>query len=142
MIPIRKHESDAGFDLTSIETAVIPAKAQQNFRTGIELADCTPNTVLQIWSRSGLDSRFGIHVGAGIVDAGYRGEIIVCLKNTGSVEYEVKAGDKIAQLVPIKLSKVEVKEVEETTASARGKSGGITEFKAQEIQFLDEMPND
>lgn len=141
VIPTRKHEDDAGFDLTSIETAVIPAKAQQNFRTGIELADCTPNTVLQLWSRSGLDAKFGIHVGAGIVDAGYRGEIIVNLKNTGTVEYEVKAGDKIAQLVPIKLTKVEVKEVTETTASQRGKSGGIAEFKS-EITLLDEMPND
>lgn len=141
ILPNKKHEDDAGYDLVSIETAVIPAKAQQNFRTGIEVADCPKDIVMQLWSRSGLDAKFGIHVGAGVVDASYRGEIIVNLKNTGTVEYEVKIGDKIAQLVPVTLAKVAVAEVllEEGTASARGKTGGITEFKS-EIKFLDEQP--
>lgn len=136
ILPNKKNKDDAGYDLTSIETAVIPAKAQQNFRTGIELADCPKNMVLQLWSRSGLDARYGIHVGAGVVDSGYRGEIIVNLKNTGTVEYEVKAGDKIAQLIPLALPIIDVVEVTEATASSRGKSGGITEFKS-EITFID-----
>lgn len=142
ILPNKKHEDDAGYDLTSIETATIPAKAQQNFKTGIEIADCPKGIVMQLWSRSGLDAKFGIHVGAGIIDAGYRGEIIVNLKNTGTTEYTVNKGDKIAQLIPISLAKVKITEVldEETTASSRGKTGGITEFKTN-ITLLDEQPS-
>jgi dUTP pyrophosphatase len=140
VLPSKKNNDDAGYDLTSIENAVIPARAQQNFKTGIELADCPKDVVLQLWSRSGLDAKFALHVGAGVVDAGYRGEIIVNLKNMNNMDYEVKVGDKIAQLLPVTLAKVGVEEVNEVTASSRGKTGGITEFKSQEITFHDEMP--
>lgn len=139
ILPNKKNKDDAGYDLTSIETAVIPAKAQQVFRTGLELADCPKGHVIQIWPRSGLDAKFALHTGGGVVDAIYRGEVLVCLKNMATTEYEVKAGDKIAQFLVIKLADVEIEEVSEATASARGKNGGITEFKS-EIQFLDEQP--
>lgn len=140
ILPSKKNVDDAGYDVVSIEEATIPAKAQQVFRTGIELVDCPKDIVLQAWSRSGLDSKFALHVGAGIIDSGYRGEILICLKNMSTVEYTVKVGDKIAQLVPVTLGKVDVIESEEVSQSSRGKTGGITEFKTQQITFLDEEP--
>lgn len=141
ILPNKKNKDDAGYDIASIEEAVIPAKAQQVFHTGIELADCPKDIVLQAWSRSGLDAKYGLHVGAGIIDSGYRGEILICLKNMATTEYTVKIGDKIAQLIPIALPRVEIEEVfGQETASARGKTGGITEFKS-EIEFLDEQPS-
>lgn len=140
ILPNKKNKDDAGYDLVSIEEAVIPANRQQVFRTGIELADCPKNVVLQVWSRSGLDSKYGLHVGAGIVDSGYRGEILVCLKNTFPNDYEVKIGDKIAQLVPVSLPGIQVEEVFQSTAeTSRGKTGGIAEFKTN-ITLLDEQP--
>lgn len=140
ILPSKKNLDDAGYDLTSIETAVIPAKAQQVFKTGLELADCPKGHVIQIWPRSGLDAKFALHTGGGVVDSIYRGEVLVCLKNMATTEYEVKAGDKIAQFLVIKLADVQIEEAEEVSQSSRGKSGGITEFKTQQMELLDEYP--
>jgi deoxyuridine 5'-triphosphate nucleotidohydrolase len=127
IIPTRKFESDAGWDIYSAENLTIPAKAQAIIHTDVQLATCPPSIALQAWSRSGLDSKYGLHVGAGIIDPGFRGELLVCLKNMNSVEYTVKEGDKIAQFIPIQLPKVSVVEVQDIEDTDRGSAGGIME---------------
>ena len=53
-----------------------------------------------IWPRSGLSGKKkGIDVLAGVVDAGYRGEIMVCLYNTSDEDVEINRGDRIAQII-------------------------------------------
>jgi len=64
-----------------------------------------------------------IYTSAGVIDAGYRGEIIVLLRNDNSTEYIIKSGDKIAQIVPIKSIECVVEEAEELSTTARSDGG-------------------
>jgi dUTP pyrophosphatase len=129
VLPTRKFPTDAGWDLYADEDKVIEGYTQQVIKTGIRLADVISdqNVVLQIWSRSGMDAKYGLHVGAGIVDSEYRGEILVLLKNTTDTTRYIVSGDKIAQLVILYLPEVHVEEVETIHETYRGEQGGITE---------------
>lgn len=144
IIPTKKFPSDAGWDLYSIQDVAIPAHEQRKMKTGIQLAYAGPDftysgglshpIVLQVWSRSGMDTEKGLHVGAGIIDQNYRGEILVLLKNMSNQTQHIRAGDKIAQLVPLYLPFSEVEEVEEVEETDRGESGGIAEYKKETIE--------
>ena len=73
--------------------------------------------------RSGLASKNFIDTGAGVIDADYRGEVKVLLFNHGEVDFEVKKGDRIAQLVLERIYTPEVVEVENLEESVRGAGG-------------------
>jgi len=81
-----------------------------------------PGYVGLIWDKSGL-SLEGIHRLAGVVDAGYRGEIKVVLVNLGNSEFQVAAGMKIAQMLIQAVETVLVREVEELDPTSRGENG-------------------
>jgi len=70
--------------------------------TGVATA-CQPDTVLQIWPRSGLAVKYGIEVLAGVVDSGYRNEVCVMIKNSGLQPFVIRDGDRIAQTLPVQL---------------------------------------
>ena len=73
--------------------------------------------------RSGLAVKHGIDVGAGVVDYDYRGPLGVVLFNFGQEPFEVKAGDRIAQLVLERIVTPAVEEVEELDSTERGAGG-------------------
>ena len=80
----------------------------------------------QIRPRSGLAIKKGITVlnSPGTIDADYRGEVKVIVFNCGKADFEIKYGDRIAQIVPTKLSEiVEFTEVEEISETDRGTGG-------------------
>ena len=95
--PTRGHRWDAGLDLYATEDFVIGVGNRHTFDTGVHI-DIEEGLVGYIKSRSGMMVRHGI-LTDGTIDAHYEGPIKVCLFNHGLVEYPVKAGDKIAQLV-------------------------------------------
>ena len=100
-LPSYAHPGDAGADLRSSEEGVIPPGGRRTFKTGVSIA-LPEGYVALVHPRSGLAAKHGITVlnAPGTVDAGYRGEIAVTLHNTDLVtEFEVKRGDRIAQLV-------------------------------------------
>jgi len=126
-IPSRKHKADAGLDLYTLEDVIIRPGEQQVVHTGIKLAEAPDNIVLQIWPKSGLSSKYGLQTGAGIVDSGYRGELLVLLQywpgsNVGALQLE--AGEAIAQIVPVLLAPADI-EVGECKQTERGADGGI-----------------
>ena len=127
IIPSRKFGGDAGLDVYALDTVYIDSHSQDVLRTGIALAGAPENCVIQIWSKSGLDARLGLHVGAGIVDPNYRGEILVLLKNMTSHSVGINKGDAIAQLVIVPCMRPQVEIVEELEATDRGGQGGITD---------------
>ena len=163
IIPTKRHPSDAGYDLYASEDVRIDAGKQRIVNTGIQLADIdtvyyeyalseesdlgeisevvtkleSAEIALLIWPRSGLDAKFGLHTGAGVVDAGYRGEILVLVKNMGDQEYTIGRGDKIAQMVPTLLPNVTVEEVTEVSDTDRGESGGINETNHNSLTIAD-----
>lgn len=109
-MPTRAHETDAGLDLYAREDQIVPARGWAKFDTGvhIELPVVYINglfgfadkfkTVGFLKSKSGLNVKHGI-VSEGVIDVGYTGSIVVKLYNHSDVDYQVKAGDKISQLV-------------------------------------------
>jgi dUTP pyrophosphatase len=91
-------------------------------RTGIAVEARHPKTGeplgLLVRDRSSMAAR-GIATTAGVIDAGYRGEILVLMTNLGEAPVEVKAGEKIAQMIPVPVLTGLVEEVETLEASAR-----------------------
>lgn len=118
----KAHPSDAAFDIEANEETHLYGYSRQLISTGVRMA--IPEGYCGIIkSRSGLAVKNSIEVGAGVIDAGYRGEIKVLLCNYGEDSFYVKPGDRIAQLmiVPVPAVTLEVVEdLDETTRSDKG----------------------
>ena len=124
-LPKRAYAGDAGLDLYALEEGVIAPGQRGSVRTGIavEIPDGEAGLVLP---RSGLAARHGIALvnAPGLIDSGYRGEIRVLLLNTDpSAPFEIASGDRIAQLVLVKVQTPQVEEVEDLAVSERGAGG-------------------
>jgi dUTP diphosphatase len=124
-LPTRAYEHDAGFDLYALEARRLGPGGRGSVRTGIavEIPEGSAGLVLP---RSGLADRHGIALvnAPGLIDAGYRGEVRVLLLNTDPVEpFEVAEGDRIAQLVVVRVESPVLEEVEELSSSERGGGG-------------------
>lgn len=96
-MPTRAHDTDAGLDIYAREGQIIPARQSAKFDTGVHV-ELPEGTVGFLKSKSGLNVTFGL-TNTGVIDVGYTGSIVVKLYNNSDVDYEVKAGDKISQLV-------------------------------------------
>jgi dUTP pyrophosphatase len=124
-LPTRAYPGDAGLDLYALEDGALDPGQRTSVRTGIavEIPNGEAGLVLP---RSGLAARHGIALvnAPGLIDSGYRGEIVVLLLNTDpAARFELAAGDRIAQLVLIKVQTPEVVEVEDLAVSERGAGG-------------------
>jgi len=119
----KAHPSDAAFDLEADEDTFVYGYSRKLISTGIRM-EIPEGYCGIIKSRSGLAVKNSIEVGAGVIDAGYRGEIKVLLCNYGEDVFYVKPGDRIAQLmiVPVPAVTLEVVafDLDETTRSDKG----------------------
>lgn len=120
---------DLGFDVYALEDIALPANIPIRVRTGIavhyERAESPEEKFgLLVRDRSSMASK-GVLATGGVIDAGYRGELLVLLTSYGSGNsFAIKAGDKIAQLIPLPvLTGAGVMEVEALSASSRGQGG-------------------
>ncbi|NLT29889.1 MAG: dUTP diphosphatase [Propionibacterium sp.] len=116
---------DAGADLSADEDVVLQPGERALIGTGIAIA-LPHGTVGLVHPRSGLAARHGITIvnAPGTVDAGYRGEIKVCLLNTDPRhEFRVRRGDRIAQLVVQPVLRADFVEVTELDTTERGSGG-------------------
>jgi dUTP pyrophosphatase len=120
--PHKANRTDAGHDLYSDEDSWVFARQRQVIKTGISI-QMPDNLAGLIWPRSGLSVKQGIDVLAGVVDAGYRGEIMVCLYNTSDDDVEIKRGDRIAQMIFQEVPVVSLQLREELGSSQRGSNG-------------------
>lgn len=96
-VPRRHTTGSVGYDLTSVEEVVIPAGGRRLVSTGLKIT-VPPGTYGRIAPRSGLSCK-GINVGAGVCDPDYTGIYKVLLFNHSAEEFQVRVGDRIAQLV-------------------------------------------
>lgn len=115
---------DTGYDLTSVESAWIPPGTSRVVEVGLTLADITPGYWFRIEPRSGLGFKNSIQPHLGVIDNGYRGDLGVKLYNFHETkDLQVKAGDKIAQIVVYPLIQPECEWSEEVTETDRGDRG-------------------
>ena len=121
-IPTRGSEFSAGFDLASAYDLVVPAHGKAIVKTDLAIA-IPINTYARIAPRSGLAVKNFIDTGAGVVDYDYRGNVGVVLFNHGDEQFEVKRGDRVAQLILERICMADVEETEELFETARGQGG-------------------
>src|ERR1700723_2070082 len=117
---------DLGYDLFALEAATLPPCATVRVRTGIAVEARHPATGiplgLLVRDRSSMAAK-GIATTAGVIDAGYRGEILILMTNLGFVNIELNAGEKIAQMIPVPVLTGPVQTVESLEESARLEKG-------------------
>jgi dUTP pyrophosphatase len=120
-LPLYQHSGDAGLDLFSAVDAVIAAGEVKAIPTGIKMS-IPEGYVGLIWDKSGLSLR-GAHRLAGVVDAGYRGEVRVVMANLSREPFAIQKGMKIAQMLIQPVVTVEIVEAEELDDTSRGEGG-------------------
>jgi deoxyuridine 5'-triphosphate nucleotidohydrolase len=127
--PKRVTDGSAGYDVFAAKDDVVPARGRKLIPLDISVS--FPNDhVLRIAPRSGLAVKKGIDVGAGIGDSDYTGNYHVLLFNHSDEDYEIKTGDRIAQIMFIKISTPELvemdeKEFKEAVADSSRQDGGF-----------------
>lgn len=122
--PVYSTAGAAGADLASVIDTVIPAGKRQLVPTGWNM-ELPPGYEAQVRPRSGLALKHGITVmnSPGTVDEDYRGPVGVILFNSSDVDFEIKVGDRIGQLVIKPVVQAEFEVVIELSDSARGGGG-------------------
>jgi dUTP pyrophosphatase len=131
--PQYAHPGDAGADLLSTDDVVLAPGERTMVGTGVSIA-LPDGYVALVVPRSGLAAKHGITLvnAPGTIDAGYRGEIHVILLNTDATEpYAISAGDRIAQLIVLPVTRARFIPVERLPGSERGQGGfGSTGYRA------------
>lgn len=126
-LPIVAHPGeDLGYDVFLLDDAHLAARATVRLRTGIAVEARHPETGtplgLLVRDRSSMAMR-GLALTGGVIDAGYRGEILLVMINLGEVAIDLKAGDKVAQIVPVPVLTGPVEQVEDLKDSRRAAKG-------------------
>ncbi len=120
-LPLRAHPTDSGADLFALERTVLPPHTVVKVRTGVAV-ELPENTSGIIWGKSSVESK-GIKAMAGLVDAPYRGELLVCMYNLNDTEFVFEAGQKVAQLVVLPTLYPAFIEAQELSDTSRGSGG-------------------
>jgi dUTP pyrophosphatase len=126
-LPVVAHPGeDLGYDLFALEATELAPRAAVRVRTGIAVEARHPATGvalgLLVRDRSSMAAR-GIATTAGVIDAGYRGEILILMTNLGDVALSLKAGEKIAQMIPVPVLTGTIEEVSSLEDSDRAEKG-------------------
>lgn len=120
-MPTREHATDAGLDIRAVKDGIVRAGQSATFHTGVHIE--LPHDLMgDVRPKSGLMFRHDI-LTFGTVDAGYSGEVMIHMFNLGRDDYNVKRGDKIAQLATTKVVYVEPVQVDEIQSGDRGACG-------------------
>ncbi|XP_018573994.1 deoxyuridine 5'-triphosphate nucleotidohydrolase [Anoplophora glabripennis] len=120
--PTKGSVKAAGYDLKSACDVTVPARGKALVDTGIKI-QLPEGCYGRIAPRSGLAVKNFIDVGAGVVDEDYRGVLKVVLFNHSDADFEVKSGDRIAQLICERIYYPDIEEVQELTDTDRGEGG-------------------
>jgi dUTP pyrophosphatase len=123
IVPTRGSDGAVGYDLYSSEDAVVPCQAGRAL-VGTGITVVLPQGVYgRVAPRSGLAVKHCINVGAGVIDPDYTGEIKVVLFNHGENDFEIKKGDRIAQLVLERCETPPIEEISIVEDTERGSGG-------------------
>ncbi|OGY89283.1 MAG: hypothetical protein A2927_00415 [Candidatus Komeilibacteria bacterium RIFCSPLOWO2_01_FULL_45_10] len=118
-IPSYAHSGDAGLDLFSREDKELKPGERHIFLLGFAL-EFPAGYAAVVKDKGGLPKNYGLHTLGGVFDSGYRGEYNVNLINLGQEPYQIKKGDKIAQLLILPCQAAEFEVTEDLSDSQRG----------------------
>lgn len=121
-LPAYARPGDAGMDLFAVEEVMIPAGTIVQIQTGVA-AEIPEGYVGLVWDKSGIAQKYGLKTLGGVVDAGYRGEVLVGVANLSQSPYTFEKGHKIAQMLIQKIENPEIVEVSELSETVRGEGG-------------------
>ena len=123
-LPNYATEGAAGLDVVAAEDVTLAPGQRHAVATGFAIA-IPAGYEVQVRPRSGLALKHGITClnTPGTIDEDYRGEVKVILANLGSEPFEVRRGERIAQLVPAAVVKTRFEEVSELDETSRGAGG-------------------
>ena len=124
ILPEKQHDSDAGYDLHSIEEIILRPNKIYKIRTGIAIQ--IPNHYAGlVLPRSGLSSKYGISLinTPGLIDSGYRGELLIPLINHSSNEYTINKTERVAQLMLLEIPEVKIEVTSDLDESDRDSKG-------------------
>lgn len=121
-MPMKAHETDAGFDIFADETVTIKSGETKLVSTGISLA-IPEGYYGRLKGRSGLTSRSSLRVQEGTIDSDYRGEVFVICEANALGDMTIEQGDKFAQLIIQPLPPIKAVEVKELDSTERGEGG-------------------
>ena len=123
-LPARATEHAAGLDVVSAEDLTLAPGERHAVATGFAIA-IPEGYEVQVRPRSGLALKHGITClnTPGTIDSDYRGEVKVILANLGSEPFEIRRGERIAQLVPAPVLRGDFREVAELSETGRGTGG-------------------
>ena len=122
--PAKAKKGDAAYDIKAIMAASIPPGGRALIRSGLRVA-IPDGYVGMVCSRSGLALKHGVCVlnAPGIIDPGYRGDVGVILCNTSDQYFDVRPGDRIAQLMFVQVEHPDFKFTQLSDDTPRGTSG-------------------
>lgn len=127
IVPVKATSGSACFDLYVLLDSPFTLLPHERhlFHTGISIEMPSVDCVCLLFSRSGMGIKHGIALSnsVGVIDSDYRGELCVGLINTGNDPYTVQPNDRIAQMMIIKTTPVEIDVVEELNQTDRGDGG-------------------
>lgn len=115
-LPIRAHSTDAGCDIFSVDSCIIEPNSQYAVSTGIAVR-IPENCVGLVANKSSVSAKYGLLVGGGVIDYGYTGEVKVILINPTNKAVQISSGQKIAQMLILKIETPEVIYVDKLTNS-------------------------
>jgi dUTP pyrophosphatase len=126
-LPVVAHPGeDLGYDVFALDAVLLEPHKTIRVRTGISVEARHPETGcalgLLIRDRSSMASK-GIATTAGVIDAGYRGEVQIVMTNLSPAPIELQVGEKIAQMIPVPVLTGRVEEVERLEDSLRLTNG-------------------
>jgi dUTP pyrophosphatase len=123
-LPTRATEHAAGLDIVAAENLTLAPGERHAVATGFAIA-IPEGYEVQVRPRSGLALKHGITClnTPGTIDSDYRGEVKVILANLGSEPFDVRRGERIAQLVPAPVLQADLREVAELSETSRGAGG-------------------
>lgn len=120
--PVKGSERAAGFDLKSAYNYIVPARGKELVKTDIQV-ELPSGCYGRVAPRSGLAVKNFIDVGAGVIDEDYRGNVGVVLFNHSDTDFEVKKGDRIAQLICERIYYPVLEEVTNLSETKRAEGG-------------------
>lgn len=118
-LPTKGHPGDAGLDFYAHETVRFSPGEQMRVHTGVAI-EIPEGFVGLIWDKSGISFNMGLKVMGGVMDAGYRGEVVMSMLNTRGKEAVLEKGHKVAQMIIQKFEDCDIVETSDLTDTVRG----------------------